>query len=325
MLKSFARLKTELRIVGHDGQLSSLQSPYLTTRFLTNVPRVGLEGGGISITEPIYNGILYKVKLDLSQPVGQRRSGDDVLGRLITKGLMAESPDALYVLKSTYPQRRETHGTSVHILLAKHAFAPAFYLEFAPPFEDAEQSIKLTTSSKPSPLIRYHLMEFLSPPTKEEPGWVTLDDFVGATDTALLYKDSIKKTLKHIIEILQQNEMVHGDMRPNNIMIRVKVSQDYSIRPLFRQGTKLIDIRLIDFDWAGKVGKVRYPAGRNPLINYWPGEDSQLIMGDDDKKMVDAWMETWGESRSIEEEWHSSIQEQRSRFWSPSSSSIFTL
>jgi len=34
---------------------------------------------------------------------------------------------------------------------------------------------------------------------------------------------------------------------------------------------KSVDLRVIDFDWAGEAGQVYYPAERNREI-WWPGE-----------------------------------------------------
>ena len=58
---------------------------------------------------------------------------------------------------------------------------------------------------------------------------------------------------------------------------------------LFFVKEKFVDLRVIDFDWAGKAGQVHYPAERNTEIQ-WPGEAGGPIEQDHDSKMVDSWM-----------------------------------
>jgi len=52
---------------------------------------------------------------------------------------------------------------------------------------------------------------------------------------------------------------------------------------------KSVDLRVIDFDWAGEAGRVYYPAEWNREIQ-WPGEAGGPIEQDHDLKMVDIWM-----------------------------------
>lgn len=68
--------------------------------------------------------------------------------------------------------------------------------------------------------------------------------------------------LKKIVEKLHQEEMVHGDIRAENVLVNA-------------DGT---DVRLIDFDWAGKIGVARYPPNLNPVIS-WPegASDNEFI------------------------------------------------
>ena len=49
-----------------------------------------------------------------------------------------------------------------------------------------------------------------------------------------------------------------------------------------------VDLRVIDFDWAGEAGQVRYPAERNRDI-WWPGEAGGPIEQDHDSRMVNSW------------------------------------
>jgi len=52
---------------------------------------------------------------------------------------------------------------------------------------------------------------------------------------------------------------------------------------------KSVDLRVIDFDWAGKARQVNYPAEQNREIQ-WPGEAGRPIEQDHDLKTVDSWM-----------------------------------
>lgn len=266
----------------------------ITNKFFTDIPHVGLDSEGVVIAGLIHsgNGVTYKVKVDFNR---QQQSGT-VLSHLMQpvkkKGAATKSRSTFYALKLIFPQRNERYGSSVHRLLAQHNFAPAFYSEFAPNVEDMENKIKHVLPFKPDPLIMYYLMELLSPPTQEEPGWITVEKFGEHANLAALYKDDIRKALEHIANLLRRNQMVHGDVRPNNVMIRVKINGNW-FRPLYRVGQKLIDIRVVNFDWSGQAGKVRYPAVRPFPVKYLPREDGQTILQEDDWRMAAAWMKTW--------------------------------
>jgi len=53
---------------------------------------------------------------------------------------------------------------------------------------------------------------------------------------------------------------------------------------------KYVDIKVIDFDWAGKAGEVCYPAERNTDIQ-WPGEAGAPILKEHDSEMVPSWLD----------------------------------
>ena len=69
--------------------------------------------------------------------------------------------------------------------------------------------------------------------------------------------------------------VVHGDLRPNNIMCQELPDQGKERGEL--------EIKVIDFDWAGRLGVARYPTNRNPDIA-WPGNQRDLIGKDNDKE-----------------------------------------
>ena len=62
------------------------------------------------------------------------------------------------------------------------------------------------------------------------------------------------KILEKAVEDIHNEDWVHGDLREPNILISAN-NQDI--------------IKLIDFDWSGKVGKVHYPTYLNPKVD-WP-------------------------------------------------------
>lgn len=73
---------------------------------------------------------------------------------------------------------------------------------------------------------------------------------------------------------LHQERFVHGDIRTTNIMVK----KDGSSR-----------IMLIDWDWAGEIGEVRYPMNVNNVDIKCPDGacDNELIMAQHDMIMVD--------------------------------------
>ncbi len=88
--------------------------------------------------------------------------------------------------------------------------------------------------------------------------------------------EEIASRLKTIADKLHENGFVHGDLRPQNILINIK--NDASSKDL---------VALIDFDWAGKDGQVRYPAGLNHEVLWPKGAVSRgPIRQDHDKDFV---------------------------------------
>ena len=116
-----------------------------------------------------------------------------------------------------------------------------------------------------------YVMEYLDPST-----WQTLHEFLKSNATAV-DRTRLQKAVDGIIKKLELKNYVHGDLRSSNIMIRTDVKE------------KSVDLRVIDFDWAGETGQVRYPAERNRDI-WWPGEAGGPIEQDHDSKMVNSWM-----------------------------------
>jgi serine/threonine protein kinase len=73
--------------------------------------------------------------------------------------------------------------------------------------------------------------------------------------------DSIKglqEKLKEVVESLHKDGMVHGDLRVTNLLVGNHLFPNNSAA-VIGDG----DFKLVDFDWAGKVGRASYP----PTVN----------------------------------------------------------
>jgi hypothetical protein len=84
-----------------------------------------------------------------------------------------------------------------------------------------------------------------------------------------------------IIQKLDQANLVHGDLRLNNLMVHVNEDQ----KILLVDGKA--SIKVIDFDWSGKSGQVAYP-WRNAKIA-WPAEIGEAIFPHHDRTLVERW------------------------------------
>ena len=119
-----------------------------------------------------------------------------------------------------------------------------------------------------------YVMEYFDPPA-----WQTLYQFF-KSDTTAVDPTQLQEAVESILKTLDSKDYVHGDLRTNNIMIRMDVIE------------KCVDIKVIDFDWAGKAGEVCYPAERNTDIQ-WPGEAGAPILKEHDSEMVHPWLDQW--------------------------------
>lgn len=68
--------------------------------------------------------------------------------------------------------------------------------------------------------------------------------------------DSVKDNVKEALGILHKNNLVFGDLRDPNIMVK-------------QRGDKTVQAMLIDFDWCGKHGEARYPTSMNYADIWW--------------------------------------------------------
>ncbi|KAF8325091.1 uncharacterized protein EI90DRAFT_2933000, partial [Cantharellus anzutake] len=80
--------------------------------------------------------------------------------------------------------------------------------------------------------------------------------------------------IRKMVTSLHQAGYVHGDIRTTNIMVK----RDCTPR-----------IMLVDFDWAGVPGEVRYPMNVNNAEIKRPSgaDDGELILADHGVKMID--------------------------------------
>ncbi|PCH42132.1 hypothetical protein WOLCODRAFT_25150 [Wolfiporia cocos MD-104 SS10] len=152
----------------------------------------------------------------------------------------------------------KNYGSEVHRFLAGHNLAPILYGSVA--------AVGAPTA---------YVMSLLG---KE---WITLFEYRSRLPSdASTFTNAITAGLNKVLEVLESNDYVHGDLRDNNIMILV----DAERRPVLDAGQA--QLRVIDFDWAGEV---RYPARRSDFIEGWPGRAGELIEAGHDRQLVKSW------------------------------------
>ncbi|KAG9224424.1 hypothetical protein CCMSSC00406_0009466 [Pleurotus cornucopiae] len=173
----------------------------------------------------------------------------------------SSEPERVFVKLVTRP-----YGEKAHKLLALHGYAPQLYgrkvLEGAP---------------------TAYVMEHLGL------SWVTLYDLFKGDSSGVLRsqvgRDGIKHAIERILSILKEATVVHGDLRANNIMVKLDGQQPALL------GSDGVAVKVVDFDWAGDAGVVRYPASRNQDIPdiEWPGLPGGLIQAQHDRELFESW------------------------------------
>lgn len=85
--------------------------------------------------------------------------------------------------------------------------------------------------------------------------------------------DAVKERLKEVLGQMHQKEFVHGDVRNVNVMVR---------------NGPTLEVKLVDFDWAGKIGEAKYPMNINRDDVYRPEDafDNEPILAQHDLLMV---------------------------------------
>ena len=87
-------------------------------------------------------------------------------------------------------------------------------------------------------------------------------------------KGRLMEELRSKLAALHQDGLVHGDVRDANVMVRKEP----------------FAWKLVDFDWSGRLGEVRYPMNinRGPRLRRPEGAvDGQLVLADHDVRMLD--------------------------------------
>lgn len=237
---------------------------------LLDIPRYGSHSV-VEITDVLHPGVVY-----LGKYIGG--SQNEVTNFEVDEKL---------VLKVIYSGMVfEPYGAKVHKHLELKDMAPKYFFSFnmnggglPPNAEDIED---------------HHLMEYLPPPSNDSTGWISLLDLEEKFPlVASFHKVDIKAALDKIVDALGDAKYVHGDLRPNNLLISIKVTTDGCIiqnRP--DSAPPIPYLKVIDFDWAGDAGIVEYPPHRNPDVE-WPGNSGKPILATHDKIMIESWLSKW--------------------------------
>ncbi|CAG7853847.1 SubName: Full=Uncharacterized protein {ECO:0000313/EMBL:CCA77651.1} [Serendipita indica DSM 11827] len=88
-----------------------------------------------------------------------------------------------------------------------------------------------------------------------------------------------KGAIKDAVDVLHVNGFVHGDIRACNIMVCRWWDDDIGMK----------NVKLIDFDWAGRVGEARYPANVNytEIMRPEDAKDGLVIKKEHDLEMLE--------------------------------------
>jgi len=122
------------------------------------------------------------------------------------------------------------------------------------------------------------------PLTSGASGWITLYE-LQQRGTHIGHQVGIKRVLDQILEIMAAEGVVHGDLRSPNFMIKVRDN-----RPEVGDDGKYY-IQVIDFDWAGESGNVRYPLSRNSQLTWPAPRDAPILPQHDAATVADWWVE----------------------------------
>ncbi|KAG8899070.1 hypothetical protein FRB99_006951 [Tulasnella sp. 403] len=228
----------------------------------------GFRDGGRSVVEPLSQWcIMMKDKrvwkifthhdqtdkhilIEFTSPLQVPRDHYDLVfkGKVITEESGPEqfSEDVFVkVLRGRYGRRQ-------HQMAAKDSFAPKFF--GVARCEGAPDAI---------------VMQLLS----RHDGWNTMGSKRYRRRATERQVTKLRQWVADFLSWLETHKFVHGDLRSNNIMCR-----------LHQNGVD-IEIRVVDWDWAGEVGEVRYPPDLNPEANL-PGAAGGLIEKEHDRQML---------------------------------------
>lgn len=139
----------------------------------------------------------------------------------------------------------DRYGVDAHRKLAEAGFSPVLF-----------DVVKV----KGAPAA--YIMEYI--PSSD--GWDTLYDYAKKHQDVTSH---IQSPLKQITDFMEKENIVHGDLRPNNILVRQAVS------------SQALELKVVDFDWAGVAGEARYPWRRNEGISWPAGPGEPILPGHD--------------------------------------------
>lgn len=90
-------------------------------------------------------------------------------------------------------------------------------------------------------------------------------------------KNALKTKIIEVVEKMHSSQYVHGDLREGNILVCQNKNNSCDF-----------DVKLIDFEWSGKVGTARYSHFMNHVSIRWPdgAEDGKKVMAEHDKWML---------------------------------------
>jgi hypothetical protein len=169
-----------------------------------------------------------------------------------------------------------TYGTDVHRYLQSSGLAPVLY-----------------STKTLHPGLVMVVMDHLAF-EESTGGWVELDAFEGKLGKNAAA--AVRKKLEKIIDLLQKQKMVHVDLRPKNIMIKVDGNHKIIMAKGAKGGPSL---SVIDFDWAGLVDEVCYPPFLNKKVLWPPGAKAYQKVGkDDDRILLGNWWDAFVKDQS---------------------------
>lgn len=86
-------------------------------------------------------------------------------------------------------------------------------------------------------------------------------DFVVISAKGVIHEEKYSSSLQRAVNLLHAHDLVFGDLRPQNVLLD--------------EG----GIKLVDFDWCGPVGKMRYPGDINLDADMkWPPDVDRKVM-----------------------------------------------
>jgi hypothetical protein len=132
---------------------------------------------------------------------------------------------------------RGRYGEDAHYAAAEEGFAPKLY------------GVAKVDGAPPA-----YVMELLS-----EKHWVPLQR---AYSEDITKWNKIEVGIKKFLDFLRTKNLVHGDLRGNNVLCRMD--------------TDNVEIRVLDWDWAGTYGTATYPLNLNPEAHL-PGSPGDFI------------------------------------------------